>query len=168
MKVNRYLAVVACPFVLPLLLTSFTVSQETKTKVKNDVCAASNPASICAETNTCGSTSSPCAIDIRRSGANYATAKPSTPDAKANKPFCIKVGTTVTFSTSSKNTGFVIDFGKANPFDHEGSIIGGADRPITVTAKHPGCYTYSIGACTPGTVYGMCGNADTQLIISAN
>jgi hypothetical protein len=47
--------------------------------------------------------------------------------------------------------------------------IGGADRPVTVTAKHPGCYTYSVGACTtPGTVYAMCGNADTQLIISAN
>jgi len=54
------------------------------------------------------------------------------------------------------------------PFDQEGSIIGGSDRPITVTAKHPGCYTYSVGACTLGTVYGMCGNADTQLIISAN
>ncbi len=43
-----------------------------------------------------------------------------------------------------------------------------SDRPITVTAKHPGCYTYSVGACTPGTVYGMCGNTDTQLIISAD
>ena len=50
----------------------------------------------------------------------------------------------------------------------EGAIMGGADRPISVTAKHPGCYTYSIGACTAGTIYGMCGNADTQLIVSAN
>jgi hypothetical protein len=25
-----------------------------------------------------------------------------------------------------------------------------------------------VGACIPGTVYGMCGNAETQLIISAN
>jgi plastocyanin len=144
------------------------MSQETKTKVKNDVCSASNPASICAEANTCGSVSSPCTIDIRRSGNNYATAKPSIPDAKTNKAFCIKVGTTVTFSTSSKRVGFIIDFGKDNPFDHEGSISGGADRPITVTAKHPGCYTYSVGACTAGTVHGMCGNATTQLIISAN
>lgn len=165
MKVYRYLAAGCCLFVLPLLLT---LSQETKKKVKNDVCSASNSASICVEANTCGSVSSPCTIDIRRSGGSYATAKPSIPDAKANKAFCIKVGTTVTFSTSSKNTGFVIDFGKDNPFDHEGSIIGGADRPITVTAKHPGCYTYSVGACTPGTVHGMCGNADTQLIISPN
>jgi plastocyanin len=164
MKVYRYLAG-GCLFVLPLLVT---LSQETKKKVKNDVCSASNTASICTEANTCGSVSSPCTIDIRRSQGTYATAKPSIPDAKANKAFCIKVGTTVTFSTSSKNTGFVIDFGKDNPFDHDGSIIGGADRPITVTAKHAGCYTYSIGACTPGTVYGMCGNADSQLIISAN
>jgi hypothetical protein len=167
MKVYRYLVAVSCLFILPLLLSSLNISQETKKKVKNDVCSASNPASICSEANTCGSASSPCTIDIRRSGSTYATAKPSIPDAKS-KAFCIKVGTTVTFSTSSKNTGFVIDFGKENPFDHEGSIIGGADRPITVTAKHPGCYTYSIGACTPGAVYGMCGNADTQLIISAN
>jgi hypothetical protein len=45
--------------------------------------------------------------------------------------------------------------------------MGGADSPIKVTAKRPGCYTYTIGACTAGTVYGMCGNAVTQLIISA-
>jgi plastocyanin len=168
MKVYRYPAAAFCLFVLSLLPAGFIIGQDTKKKVKNDVCSSSNPASICAEPSTCGSASSPCTIDIRRSGSNYATAKPSIPDAKANKAFCIKVGTTVTFSTSSKNTGFVIDFGKDNPFDHEGSIIGGADRPITVTAKHPGCYTYSIGACTPGTVYGMCGTATTQLIISAN
>jgi plastocyanin len=168
MKVYRYLAAASFLIVLPLLVTSFIVGQDSKRKVKDEVCSSSNPASICAEPNTCGSASSPCTIDIRRSGSNYATAKPSIPDAKSNKAFCIKVGTTVTFSTSSKNTGFVIDFGKDNPFDHEGSIIGGADRPIPVTAKHPGCYTYSIGACTPGTVSGMCGNATTQLIISAN
>jgi hypothetical protein len=53
-------------------------------------------------------------------------------------------------------------------FDHQGSTVGGADRPITVTAKHTGCYTYSADACTAGTIYGMCGNSDTQLIISAN
>src|SRR5882757_277981 len=76
--------------------------------------------------------------------------------------FCIKVGTSVTFMTSSKNTGFVIDFGGTDLFDHPGAIIGGADRTITVTAKHSGCYTYSVGACTPGTVCGMCGNANNN------
>ena len=168
MKVFRYLAVVGCLFVLPVLLTSIIVGEDSKKKMKNDVCSEYNPASTCAANNTCGSASSPCTIDIRRSQGTYATATPNIPGAKSNRPFCIKVGTAVTFSTRSKNTGFVIDFDKANPFDHQGAIIGGSDRPVTVTAKHPGCYTYSIGACTPGTVYGMCGNATTQLIISAN
>jgi plastocyanin len=168
MKIRRYLAALCCLFVLPLLLTNFIVGEDTSKKIKGDVCSASNRASICAAANTCGSTSSPCSINIRRSGGSNATATPSIPDAKSNKAFCIKVGTTVTFTSSSKNTGFVIDFGTTDPFDHEGAIIGGSDRPITVTAKHPGCYTYSVGACTPGTVYGMCGNTDTQLIISAD
>jgi plastocyanin len=168
MKIYRYLAALSCLFVLPLVISNFTVGKDTKKKIKNDVCSASNPASICAEANTCGSATSPCSIDIRRSQGTSATATPSITGAKSNKAFCIKTGTTVTFTGGSKNTGFVIDFGDANPFDHDGAIIGGADRPITVTAKHPGCYTYSIGACTAGTVYGMCGNSDTQLIISPN
>lgn len=168
MKIYRSLALLCLLFVLPLLISSFIVGKDTKKKVKNDVCSASNPASICGEANTCGSPTSPCSIDIRRSQGTSATATPSIPGAKSNKAFCIKTGTTVTFVSGSKNTGFVIDFGEANPFDHQDAIIGGADRPITVTAKHPGCYTYSIGACTAGTVYGMCGNANTQLIISAN
>ncbi len=168
MKMYRYFAVLCGLLVLPLLFTSFIVGKDTKKKVKGDVCSASNPASICAAANTCGSASTPCSIDIRRSQGSFATAKPSIPDAKENKAFCIKVGTSLTFMSSSKNTGFVIDFGSSDPFDHEGAIMGGADRPITVVAKHPGCYTYSIGACTAGTVYGMCGNADAQLIVSAN
>lgn len=172
MKMQRVLAIASGLLVVPLIATSLLIGQDTKKKeskkMKDDACSASNPASVCAAANTCGSATSPCVIDIRRSQGNFATAKPNIPDAKANKVFCIKVGTTVTFTGGSKNTGFVIDFGNANPFDHDGSIIGGSDRPITVTAKHPGCYTYSVGACTAGTVYGMCGNSDTQLIISAN
>jgi len=167
-KIYRYLIVFGCLFILPLLVTGFIIGKDTKKNVKNDVCSASNPASICAAANTCGSASSPCSIDIKRDQGSYATATPSISDAKSNKAFCIKVGTAVTFMSSSRNTGFVVDFGSSDPFDHQGAIMGGADRPITVVAKHPGCYTYSIGACTAGTIYGMCGNADTQLIVSAN
>jgi plastocyanin len=168
MKTYSKLAIVLFVLALPLLLTGFVSGKDAKKKIKGDVCSASNPASICAAASTCGSPSTSCTIEIRRSGGSFATATPDFPNAKSNKAFCIKVGTSVTFKSGSKNTGFVIDFGADNPFDHDGSIIGGSDRPITVTAKHPGCYTYSVGACTPGTVYGMCGNADTQLIISAN
>jgi hypothetical protein len=168
MRNYRYSVLLCGLLVVPLVLTNLLVGKDQKKKIKGDVCSAANPASICAPANTCGSASSPCSIEIKRSGGTYATATPSIPEAKSNKPFCIQVGTSVTFKSGSRNTGFVIDFGKENPFDHEGAIIGGSDREITVTAKHPGCYTYSIGACTPGTVYGMCGNADAQLIISAN
>jgi hypothetical protein len=165
-KTNCYLAVLCCLFVLSLLLTGLSVGQDTKPSVKDedDVCSASNPASICAAANTCPS---PCSIDIRRSGSSYATAKPSIPDAKSNKPFCLKVGTTVKFTSSSSRTGFVVDFGETDPFEQVGTIMGGADKPVTVIAKRPGCYTYTIGACTAGTVYGMCGNAVSQLVISA-
>ena len=166
MKVFRILAVLTSLFVLPLFLNLYIVGRDTKKKVKNDVCSASNPASICAAENTCGSASAPCSIDIRRSAKSSASATPSIPGAKSNKAFCIKTGTTVTFTSSSKNTGFVLDFGNSNPFDHQGAIMGGADRPITLTAKLPGCYTYSVGACTAGTVYGMCGDDVAQLIIS--
>jgi hypothetical protein len=94
MKIYRYLAALCCLFVLPLLLTSYLVGKDTKKKVKDDVCLASNPASICAAENTCGSASSPCSIDIKRSQGTYATATPSIPSAKSNKAFCIKVGAT--------------------------------------------------------------------------
>ena len=168
MRISPSMTIICSAFALPLLLTSFLVGKDSKKKIKGDVCSASNPASTCVAANTCGSPSNPCSIDIKRSQGTSASATPSIPDAKSNKAFCIKVGTSVTFMSSSKNTGFIVDFGSTDPFDHEGSIIGGADRPITVAAKHPGCYTYSVGACTAGTVYGMCGNSDTQLIISAN
>ena len=166
MKIYRTLTVLSSLFVLPLFLNFYVIGQNTKKKIKDDVCSASNPASICSAENACGSASSPCSIDIRRSAGSSATATPNIPGAKSNKAFCIKTGTTVTFASSSKNTGFVLDFGNSDPFDHPGAIMGGADRPITVTAKHPGCYTYSVGACTAGTVYGMCGDDVAQFVIS--
>jgi hypothetical protein len=168
MRIYRNLAVFCCLFGLSLLSTDFSVGQDNKATIESDVCSASNSASICSAANTCGSAASPCSIDIRRSGISYATAKPSIPDAKPNRAFCIKVGTTVTFMSGSKNIGFLIDFGEIDPFDRQGVILGGSDQPITVTAKHPGCYTYSVGACTAGSVHGMCGNAVTELIISAD
>ena len=153
----------ALPIVLLVLVTAL-LARGDKSKFS---CSASNPQSICNAAATCGSASAPCKIDIKRSGSTEATATPDIPDAKANKPFCLKAGTPVTFYTSSKNTGFVIDFGPNSPFDNEGAIMGGADRSITVVAKRPGCYRYSVGACTAGTIYGMCGNIDTDLVVSA-
>jgi hypothetical protein len=33
-------------------------------------------------------------------------------------------------------------------------------------AKKPGCFKYSAGACQSGAIYGMCGTADAELIVS--
>ena len=87
MTIHRYLAVLCCLFAIPLLLTNLVAGGDTKKKVKNDVCSASNPASICAAANSCGSPSSPCSIDIKRDQGSYATATPNIPDAKSNKAF---------------------------------------------------------------------------------
>ena len=45
-------------------------------------------------------------------------------------------------------------------------MAGGTDRSITVVAKTPGCYKYSAGACMSGAIYGMCGQANAELIIT--
>jgi len=168
MKNKHRIAVLICLSAVPILLTDY-VNGNDKKKVKNDSCSAANPASICAAANTCGSPTTPCEVDIKRSGGGTsASATPSIADAKSNKPFCVKVGTTIIFKSTSKNTGFVLDFGSSSPFDSGSAIVGGADRPVSVVAKKPGCYTYSIGACTAGTIYGMCGDDAAQFIVSAN
>jgi hypothetical protein len=89
-------------------------------------------------------------------------------NAKANTPFCVKVGTTVTWQTSAKNTGFIIDFGPSSPFDIPGAIIGGSDRPISVVAKRSGCYKFSLGACIAGSNYGMCGSTDSEIVVTSD
>ncbi|HZS53330.1 MAG TPA: hypothetical protein VFA65_02930 [Bryobacteraceae bacterium] len=130
------------------------------------VCMEPNPAQMCTPNNTCGSVSTPCIIDIKRSGSSAASATPNIGNAKSNALFCIRAGTTVTWVSSSKNTGFVVDFGPSSPFDSPGgAIMGGADRQISVQAKKPGCYRYSVGACTAGTIYGMCGSSETEIVV---
>lgn len=164
MKSVRLVVSLSVFLLFPLLLTILVAAGKDKQQFS---CSESNPQSICNAATTCGSATTPCKIDIKRSGSNEATATPELANAKANKPFCLKVGTSVTFYSTSKNTGFVIDFGPKSPFDTEGAIMGGADRPITVVAKRAGCYRYSVGACTAGTIYGMCGSSSTEIVVSA-
>ncbi len=131
------------------------------------VCAEPQPQDMCNPSNTCGSSSMPCVIDVRRSGSNSASSKPNIPNAKSNAPFCIQAGTTVVWESSSKDTGFVIDFGPSTPFEqHPGAIIGGTDRKVTVVPRKTGCFKYSVGACTPGAIYGMCGNSDAEMVVT--
>jgi len=128
------------------------------------VCAEPNPQSLCSADNTCPA-SGPCSVDIKRDGMKGATATPSSPKAKGNSLFCVREGATVTFQTSSKGTGFIVDFGPSSPFDPQDTIIGGANKPVQVAAKRPGCFKYSVGACYSGATYGMCGSGAAEAIV---
>ena|SRR5271156_5183236 len=152
--------VIAC-----LLLAAYGVAEEHANA--KYICAEPDPEQMCTAGNTCGSASAPCSVDVKRT-ADAASSTPSIPKAKANAPFCVKVGTTVNWQSSSKNTGFVVDFGPSSPFGSEGAIIGGSDRSVPVVAKKQGCFKYSAGACVSGAIYGMCGSVDTELVVTGN
>ena len=70
------------------------------------------------------------------------------------------------FEATSKNTGFVLDFGPNSPFDKDESIVGGSKKPDSAVAKNPGCYKYSAGACYAGALSGMCGTTTAEMIIT--
>ena len=153
-----------------LLLSIVVLSTYTAAQSKSGggyACSKDVSAQMCTAANTCGSASTPCAVDVRRT-ANAASATPGIPNAKGNSLFCIKPGTTVQWKSTGKDIGFVVDFGPTSPFDPPGAIIGGSDRSVSVVAKKPGCYKYSAGACRSGAIYGMCGQTNVQLIITAN
>jgi len=159
--IRYFAASVAC-----LLLSSLMVAQEQQRGSEKYLCSEPHPETICTAKNTCGSTSTPCTVDIKRT-ASSASATPAIPEAKSNEPFCVKAGTTVTWRSASKNTGFVVDFGPDTPFGME-AIIGGSDRAVSAVAKKPGCYKYSAGACVSGSIYGMCASVETELIIGGS
>jgi hypothetical protein len=120
--------------------------------------------SVCNAGNTCGSGSTACTVGVKKT-ANAASATPNTPNAKGNQPFCVKAGTKITWKSESKNTGFVLDFGPDSPFASE-AIIGGSERSVPSVAKKKGCYKYSVGACVSGAIDGMCGTAETELVVT--
>jgi plastocyanin len=159
MNMNRSLAVKCTSLLLSFVVSStYVTAQNSKY-----ACSQANPAQLCNAGNTCSSAS--CSVDVKRT-ANAASSTPDIPGAKSNSLFCVKAGTTIQWKSTGKNIGFVVDFGPTSPFNPGGAIIGGTDRAITVTAKTPGCYKYSAGACMSGAIYGMCGETNAQLIIT--
>jgi hypothetical protein len=163
MKIQRCLTIVC---VLLLLAATLATAEDKKKDNKNDACSNPNPASLCNAGNTCGSASTPCSVDVKRTSYS-SSATPSIPKAKGNDLFCVKTGTTVTWMSSSKNIGFLIDFGNSSPFDPPGTVQGGAAKPVSVVAKTPGCVTYNVSATAQGGIYGMSKSAQTQLIVIA-
>lgn len=159
---NRCFGIKCTSFLLPIvILSAYATAQSKSSKY---ACSETNPAQLCNAANTCGSTSAPCSVDVKRT-ANAASSTPGIPGAKSNSLFCVKSGTTVQWKSTGKNIGFVVDFGTTSPFDPGGAIIGGTDREVSVVAKTPGCYKYSAGACMSGAIYGMCGQTNAKLII---
>ncbi len=168
MKIQRRVAVSTGFVSLFLLLAGFIAAQEQKKSSDKYICSETNPGKMCNASTTCGSSTTACVVDIKRRGSTSASAVPIIPDVKKTGPFCVKVGTTVTFQSTSKDTGFVLDFGPSSPFDPPGAIIGGSDRSVSVVAKRKGCFKYTAGACTSGSIYGMCGSVDTEIVVTDN
>jgi hypothetical protein len=163
MTMKRNFAIKCTSLLVPVVMLSGYAPAQLKSS--KYACTQANPAQLCNAANTCGSASEPCAVDVKRT-ANAASSTPSIPNAKGNSLFCIKAGTTVQWKSTGKDIGFVVDFGPTSPFSPGGAIIGGTDRTVTVVAKTPGCYKYSAGACMSGAIYGMCGEANVQVIIT--
>ena|SRR5271154_1638152 len=150
---------------LTVLLALLSYDEAALTQKKNPyVCKEPDPASLCTATNTCGSPSQPCLVDVKRT-ANAASATAGIPGAKGNRLFCVKVDTSVTWHSDTKHQGFVVDMGPTSPFDPPDDIVGGSDKAVTLRAKVPGCYRFTAGACLSGAIYGMCGNGTSELVI---
>jgi hypothetical protein len=146
-----------------ILLMSWVVSHAQNDKY---ACSEPNPQSLCNNNNTCGSSSAPCTVDVKRT-VDGASATPGTTDGKGNSTFCVKTGTTIIWKSTQKNTGFVVDFGSSSPFGSEDAIIGGSDRAVSVKPMKAGCYKFSAGACISGAIQGMCGTGQAEAIIIA-
>ena len=164
MKIQRCFTVRCALLLLPvLLLASLAAAEDKKKDDANDACAQATPASLCNAGNTCGAS---CSVNVKRTSYS-SSATPNIPGAKGDGFFCVKTGTTVTWQSTAKNTGFLIDFGASSPFDPPGTITGGNAKSVPVVAKTPGCYKYSFTASNSKAIYGMGKAAQSQMIVIA-
>ena len=165
MKIQRCFTIHCALLLLPvLLIASFATAEDKKKDNAKDACTNPNPASVCSADNTCGSASAPCTVNVKRTSYS-SSATPSIPGAKGNDLFCVKAGTTVTWQSTSKGTGFLIDPGAKSPFDPPGTIMGGSEKSVSVVAKTPGCFTYHLSATAQNGIYGKSKAAQAQLIV---
>lgn len=167
MKSRPFLAIVCGLMGLLLLVVAVHTGAQDK-KNKTSFCSNAHPEQLCTAANTCGVNGSPCVLEVKRvDGGTEASVTPNIANFPKDAVVCIKTDANVTWQGAGKNTGVMVDFGDSSPFDPSGTIMGGSDRPITVVAKRAGCFRYTVGACTPGTIYGMCGNSDLELIVTS-
>jgi len=161
MKIQRCFTIHCALLLLPVLLIASFAAAEDKKDNSQDVCSQASPASMCNASNTCGSA---CMVNVKRTSYS-SSATPNIAGAKGDGIFCVKAGTTVTWQSTAKNTGFLIDFGASSPFDSPGAITGGTEKSVPVVAKTPGCYKYSFTASNSKAIYGMGKAAQGALIV---
>jgi len=161
MKIQRCFTIHCALLLLAVLLIASFAAAEDKKDSGNDACSQASPASLCNASNTCGSA---CTVNVRRTSYS-SSATPNIPGAKGDGFFCVKTGTTVTWQSTAKNTGFLIAFDAASPFDPPGTITGGTEKSVPVVAKTPGCFKYSFTASNSKAIYGMGKAAQSQMIV---
>jgi hypothetical protein len=147
---------------LTILAGSLAAADKKKVK-KNDFCAQPNPQSLCTAENTCGAGG--CTLDVTRTSSS-SSLKPITAGSKSDKPICVAAGTKVEFTSTEKETGFIVDQGTGSPFEPAGAIIGGSTKSVPVVATKEGCYSLSYGACKSGAIYGMCQENSATIIVT--
>lgn len=158
MKIQRW----SFLLILSLIVACLAAGEDKKKDdTKGDVCMQANPVSMCTAANTCGSA---CTINVKRTSYS-SSATPNVPGAKGSGFICVKAGTTVTWQSTAKNTGFLIDFGQSSPFDPPGTITGGTQKSVPVVAKTPGCYKYHFTASNSSATYGMGKAAQSNFIV---
>jgi len=167
MNTVRKLLICCGLLLVPLLFGGYFAARGEKGSDTDSICSPASPQSICNARTTCGSRSTPCVVNVKR-GGHSASATPSIPEAKGNAPFCVKAGTTITWQSSSKSTGFMLDFGDNTPFESQTTITGGSKRPASVIAKKPGSFKFSVSACREAAVSGMCESGSAELIVIAD
>ena len=161
MKIQSCFTIHCAFLLLPVLLIASFAAAEDKKDNSQDVCSQASPASMCNAGNTCGSA---CMVNVKRTSYS-SSATPNIPGVKGDGIFCVKAGTTITWQSTAKNTGFLIDFGASSPFDSPGTITGGTEKSVPVVAKTPGCYKYSFTASNSKAIYGMGKAAQGALIV---
>ena len=167
MNTVRKLLICCGLLLVPLLFGGYFAARGEKEGDKDSICSAATPQSICNARTTCGSRSTPCVVNVKR-GGHSASATPSIPEAKGNARFCVKAGTTVTWQSSSKSTGFILDFGDSSPFESQTTITGGSKRSASVVAQKPGCFKFSVSACREAAISGMCESGRAELVVIAD
>ena len=106
MKIQRSFAICSSSLLLSFfLLLNCAGAQAQSKNASKYACLEANPAALCNASITCGSASTPCTVDVKRT-ASSAESVASIAKPKGNATFCVNAGTTLTWQSTSKNTGF--------------------------------------------------------------